>query len=298
MDRGQSQRAIFDTYLKVTARSERQAVFGFGESVFIANPMAQQMFDADEQRVLREHARTFLMTGKDRVSDTVALPDGERLVHIRGTRILAGSDVAGMVVIADLVTAHKSGSPADFSVHELPPIAIATPYTSQIVDGLSHSRESLAGGRTPAWVRACAELREALHRTQPALVVGETGVGKFTLVAELFHSVYPAGRSISVDATQLGMDGPPSDLATLLGDSAEPTLHIIRDIDQATTDGVERLAVYFEALVSLDGPVWMVATRVGRLHRRPICRFASCSTTSTSRSPRRPCTAAPMTYLP
>ncbi len=57
------------------------------------------------------------------------------------------------------------------------------------------------------------------------------------------------------------MEGPPSDLATLLGDSAEPTLHIVRDIDQATTDGgVERLAAYFEALVSLDGPVWMVAT--------------------------------------
>ncbi|MCV7359091.1 sigma-54-dependent Fis family transcriptional regulator [Mycolicibacterium fluoranthenivorans] len=259
MDRGQAQRAIFDTYLKVTARAERQAVFGFGESVFIANPVAQQMFNADEQRVLREHA-TFLMAGKDRVTDTVALPDGQRLVHIRGTRILAGSDVAGIVVIADLVLAHHSGSPTDFSVHQLPPIAIATPHTSQIIDGLSQARESLAGGTTPAWVRAGAQLREALRRTQPALVVGESGVGKFTLVAELFHSVYPAGRSISVDATQLGMEGPPSDLATLLGDSAEPTLHIVRDIDQATTDGVERLAAYFEALVSLDGPVWMVAT--------------------------------------
>ncbi|WP_375538324.1 GAF domain-containing protein [Mycolicibacterium sp. CBMA 311] len=30
LDRGQAQRAIFDTYLKVTARSARQAVFAFG----------------------------------------------------------------------------------------------------------------------------------------------------------------------------------------------------------------------------------------------------------------------------
>ncbi len=259
LDRDQLQRAIFDTYLKVTARAPRQPVFAFGESMFIANPAAQQTFDADEQRVLREHA-TFLMARKDRISDTLALPGGERLVHIRGTRILAGTEVAGMVVIADLVPARRHGSPGDFNEQHLPPIGIATPHTSEIVDGLVRSRDSLAAGTSPAWVRACAELRQALKSTQPALVVGETGSGKFTLVAALFHAVYPGGRSISVDATQLAMEGSPSDLGTLLDDSGEPTLHIIRDIDQATTDGVERLEDYFTAVESLDGPVWIVAT--------------------------------------
>lgn len=102
LDRGQAQRAIFETYLKVVARSARQAVFAFGDSVFVASAAAQQMFDAEEQRIMREHAM-FLMAGKDRVSDTITLP-GHRLVHVRGTRILAGVEVAGMVVIADLVT--------------------------------------------------------------------------------------------------------------------------------------------------------------------------------------------------
>lgn len=258
LDRGQAQRAIFETYLKVVARSARQAVFAFGDSVFVASAVAQQMFNAEEQRIMREHAM-FLMAGKDRVSDTIALP-GHRLVHVRGTRILAGAEVAGMVVIADLVTSSQPGSPDDFSEQQLPQVAVATPHTSQIVGGLWRSRDSLAGGSTPAWMRACGDLRQALERGRPALVVGEPGSGKFTLVAELFHSVYPGGRAISVDAGQLGVDGAPSDLSSLLGESSEPTLHIIRDIDQASTDGVERLDAYLTAVAAANGPVWVVAT--------------------------------------
>ncbi|HUE31974.1 MAG TPA: helix-turn-helix domain-containing protein [Mycobacterium sp.] len=259
LDRGQAQRAIFDTYLKVTTRSARQAVFAFGDSVFMANAAAQQLFDADEQRILREHA-TFLMASKERASDTLALPGGERLVHIRGTRILAGSEVAGMVVIAELVTTRQPRSPRDFSEQQLPQIAIATPHTSQIVNGLSRSRDTLAGGTAPAFLRAVGELRDALEQAKPTLVVGETGVGKFTLVAELFHAVYPGARSLSVDASQLRVGGPPSDITSLLSNPGEPTLHIIRDIDQASTDGAECLEAYFSAVESLDGPVWVVAT--------------------------------------
>jgi transcriptional regulator of acetoin/glycerol metabolism len=259
LDQGLSQRAIFDTYLQVTARSARHAVFAFGDSVFMANAAAQQMFDAGEQRILREHA-TFLMASKERASDTLALPSGERLVHIRGTRILAGSEVAGMVVIAELVTTRQPRSPRDFSEQQLPQVAIATPQTSQIVDGLSRSRDTLAGGTAPAWLRAVGELRDALERAKPTLVVGETGVGKFTLVAELFHAVYPGARSLSVDASQFRVGGPPSDITSLVSNPGEPTLHIIRDIDQASTDGVEWLEAYFSAVESLDGPVWVVAT--------------------------------------
>ncbi|WAJ45161.1 GAF domain-containing protein [Mycobacterium sp. Aquia_216] len=259
LDRGQSQRAIFETYLKVTARSPREAVFAFGDSVFMANPAAQQLFDPNEQRTLREHA-TFLMAGKDRASDTLALPGGQRLVHIRGIRIVAGSEVAGMVVVAELVATRQPSSPRDFSEQQLPPIAIAAPRTSQIVEQLSRSRESLAGGTTPAWMRAVGELRDALEQAKPAPVLGETGVGKFTLVGELFHAVYPEARSISLDAAQLNGGGPPSGITSLAGCPREPTLHIIRYIDQATAESVQCLEAYFSAVESLDGPVWIVAT--------------------------------------
>lgn len=259
LDRSQAQRAIFDTYLKVTARSIRQAVFAFGDSVFMANPAAQRLFDADEQRILREHA-TFLMTRNERASDTLALPCGERLVHIRGTRILAGSEVVGMVVVAELVTTHQPGSPGDFSEQKLPQIAIATPHTAQIINDLSRSSDSLAGGSTPAWLQAVDEMRKALEQAKPALVVGEPGVGKFALVAESFHAVYPDARSVSVEASQLTGGDPTSDITSLLANPGEPTLHIIRDIDQASTDGVERLEAYISAVEALDGPVWVVAT--------------------------------------
>lgn len=259
LDRSQSQRAVFDTYLKVTARSAREAVFAFGESVFMANPAAQRLFDADEQRILREHAM-FLMARKERASDTLALPDRKRFVHIRGTRILAGAEVAGMVVIAEPVTVRQPRTHDEFSEQRLPQIAIATPHTSQIVDGLARSRDSLAGGTAPTWRRAVGELRDALEQAKPALVIGEPGVGKFTLVAELFHAVCPDARSISVDASQLKNGNSPSDIASLVGDPGEPTLHIIRDIDQASTDGVECLEAYLSAVESHDGPVWVVAT--------------------------------------
>ncbi len=259
MDRSQSQHAIFDTYLRVTARSARQAVFAFGESIFMANPVAQQLFDADEQRTLREHA-TFLMASRERASDTLALPGTQRLVHIRGTRILAGAEVAGMVVAAEIVPTRQPGSPTDFSEHQLPPIAVATSLTSQIVGGLGRPPDSVIGGSSPAWLRASEELRVALEQAKPTLVVGEPGVGKFTLTAELFHSVYPGGRSISMDASQLGVGAPPSDIRSLLSSPDQPTLHIIRDLDQASTDGVDRLEDYFSAVEQLSGPVWVVAT--------------------------------------
>lgn len=259
VDRTQSQHAIFETYLRIIARSTRQAVFAFGDTVFIASPAAQQLFDPVEQRALREHA-TFLMANREHASDTLTLPGGERLVYIRGTRILAGSDVAGMVVTAELVKTPRPGSPHDFAEQQLPQVGVATPQTSKVADVLFRSRNTVASGRSPAWVRACGELRNALEKKQSALVLGETGVGKLTLVMDLFHSIYPSARSISVDATQLGLEGAPFDISSLLSNSAEPALHIIRAVDQASADGIEQLKAYFSAIESLDGPTWSVAT--------------------------------------
>jgi transcriptional regulator of acetoin/glycerol metabolism len=259
LDRNQSQRAIFETYLRVAARSARHAVFAFGDTLFIASPCAQQMFDAGEQQVLREHA-TFLMTHKEHASDTFALSGRDRLVHLWGTRIFAGSEVAGIVVTAELVNSGRAGSHDHFAAQASPRIGVATHQPAQIADAPFCSRGALAGGRSPAWVRACCELRTALENKQPALLVGETGVGKSTLAIELFHSIYPNARSIALDAAQVGIEVTPSDIGSLVSNLSEPALHIVRDIDQASPDEVERLEAYFSAVESLDGPAWIVAT--------------------------------------
>lgn len=258
MDRNQAQQALFETYLRVEAKHSRQCVFAFGDSVFIANASAQSLFDGEEQRTLREHA-TFLMGHRDRAVGTLELPSG-RMVSIRGTRILAGSQVAGMVVIADSVASRSDGSPDDFTERLLPQIAVANQQTSRIVDDLYRPHESIAPGRSPAWLRAGNELRAALEAKRPAIVIGESGAGKFTLVAELFHALYPQARSILSDAAALGAEAEPSDISPLVAAPTEPTLHIVRNLDQATTDGVERLEGLFSAIEDVDGPAWVVAT--------------------------------------
>jgi sigma-54 dependent transcriptional regulator, acetoin dehydrogenase operon transcriptional activator AcoR len=189
----------------------------------------------------------------------VMLPDG-RMVHIRGTRILADSEVAGMVVIAEVVTNRQGSSSDGFAERVLPQVAVATPQTSRIADDLHRPHDTIAGGSSPAWVRACNELREALEYERPAVVLGETGTGKFTLVAEIFHASYPGGRSVSIDAAQLTGEGASTDIDSLLPQQGEPTLLIVRNVDEASTDGVEQLDAFFAAIARQEGPTWFVAT--------------------------------------
>ncbi|WP_067976634.1 sigma-54-dependent Fis family transcriptional regulator [Mycolicibacter icosiumassiliensis] len=247
LDRSQTQQAVFDAYLRVTARSARAAVFAFGAALLIASPAAQQLFDAGEQQVLRDHA-TFLLARKERASDTLVLPGSQRLVRIRGTRVFAGAEVAGMLVIAEPATSRSAGSAGESAEPGLLPLGVTAVFGSH---------ESLAGGRAPAWVRACDELREALENNTPVLLAGEPGAGKFTLATQLFQSAYPGARSVTVDAEQLAALGTASPVPSGPG---EPTLHIARDLDQAGPAGIAALNAYFTAAESLDSPGWMVAT--------------------------------------
>lgn len=257
MDRSQSQQAIFDTYVQVAARSTQHAVFAFGPSVFMANQTAQTRFDANEQQLLRDHA-AFLMAHRSKASDDVVLPDG-RIVHLRGTRIIAGTDVAGMVVIAELASQSTTGSAA-FSEQVLPQIAVATAQTAELAGGLARPRGGVVGGQCPAWLRACQELRERIDEGTPALVLGESGSGKFTLVAELFRERHPNGRSISADAEQLGGLALGEGLNQLIGAAEDPTLLIVRNLDRADTAAVDNIDKVFTAVRAMARRVWFVAT--------------------------------------
>ena len=258
LDRSQAQQAIFATYLRESVRTTKNAVFAFGGSVFMANDIAQAWFDTAQQKVLREHA-AFLMTRKDRISDTVPLGDG-RHVHITGTRIMTGADVAGMVVIAEIVAGRRAGMSVDFADHHLPEIGVTTQATSSIIDDLSRPRETIVSGRSPAWLSACRELRTALAEPTPTIVVGETGAGKFTLVTELFHALFDDARSISVDAEEFAAHYDSAEVEKLINPGSAPTLYILRNIDQCTTDAAEQAERFLTTLDGVDGPVWYIAT--------------------------------------
>lgn len=262
LDRNQAQQALFETYLRADTRSTRQAVFAFADSVSMANATAQALFDPAEQWALREYA-TFLMARCDRVSEMMTLQSG-RVVRIRGTRIVSGADTAGIVVIVEVVTgqarpAKTPSTDAVFADRVLPQVAVAGAETKVLADDLRRPHVPIASGSSPAWIRACSELRDALASKAPTIVLGETGAGKFTLVAELFHADHAGGRSVSVDASQL-QSGADSDLDALLNSAREQTLCIVRDIDQASTQGVERLDELFTTLASTTAPVAFAAT--------------------------------------
>lgn len=243
--RSQAQQAIFEAYIRADARDGRQAVLAFGDSVFMANAAAQKLFAPDEQLVIREHA-AFVLARRDRAGDTVSLPSGRR-VRVHGTRILAGSGTMGMVVVAELVD-RLAESPSTAGADTLLPTpSMASTATRQIAGDLHRPHSPIARGTSPAWIRTCGELAQALHSRKPTLVLGETGAGKFTLLNELFHGAFPGGRSMSFDANQVAVPAGP-ELDALIGGRDEPTLYIIRNIDEAHTDAIDRIESAITAL--------------------------------------------------
>ncbi|MFI8775320.1 sigma-54-dependent Fis family transcriptional regulator [Gordonia sp. NPDC062954] len=264
LDRSQAQQVLFNTYLRADARSSKRAVFGFAESVTMANAAAQTLFDHDEQAAIRDHA-AFLMTRRDRVSDTFALSSG-RHVRVRGTRIVSGQIAAGIVVIAEPIqtpaaTIAADGAVSSFSDKVLPDVAVASAKTQTLVTTIRREhRAAAAGGASPACVRACGELRESMAACLPTIVFGEPGSGRFTLVLELFHADHPRARSLSIAAHELD-EGVGIDLAALREQTPSGmTLVIVRDIDQLGPAGSANLCRLMDAAELASTHVMVVAT--------------------------------------
>ena len=94
-DRNLRQQALFEAFLSVDSHS-KSAVFAIGGRVMMANALAQTTFDPVEQRMIVHHAR-YLMECRSPAGGEIELP-GDRLAHLRGTRVSAGSEIAGIVV--------------------------------------------------------------------------------------------------------------------------------------------------------------------------------------------------------
>jgi transcriptional regulator of acetoin/glycerol metabolism len=258
VDHSQCQQALFDTYLRTDARSHA-AVMAVGDSLVMTNAMAQQLLDAADQMVLQEHAR-FLMTGHDVADDRIELPSGES-VRIRGSRIMVGTDIAGMVLVITDVSAARGGSGrTPLFEDRVLPLPMARPWTrnEDLVKRPMMDRAPIAEGRTPSWRAAVASIEAALGGGEALLVIGETGTGKFTLVTEVFHAVQKGGRSVSLDAADISATA--DDAEAALAGTTVPTLYIFRNIDELTTDGAEWLGSFMLAVLDSDLPVTVAAT--------------------------------------
>jgi transcriptional regulator of acetoin/glycerol metabolism len=254
-DHSQCQQALFDTYLRIDARS-RAAVIAVGDAVVMMNDAAQALLSPDDQAALQEHTR-FLMARHDTAEDRVELPSGT-VVRVRGTRITVGKDIAGMVVV---ITA--AGRPAEpDSLEDLvltPPGGDSWSGDRRLVQRRPLVDAPIVEGRTPAWRAAVDGIAAALRAEETLLVMGEPGTGKFTLLTEVYHSVQPGGRSLNFAAKDISSSSY-DDAEVALQQTTVPTLYIFRDLDQLTTDGVERLGGFMLAAFESEQPVTIAAT--------------------------------------
>ncbi|MDQ2758379.1 MAG: transcriptional regulator [Actinomycetota bacterium] len=260
LERNQSAQALYEMYVLACARSHR-AVMAVGRTSLMVNDRAQALFRPDEQFVLQQHAR-MLMDRRERSTDTVTLHSG-RVVHLRVSRIVSGDHVDGVVLLlhethtethaethpetADRTRAaprlsrpsRPSPSSSMPSEHRLPSLSLPHRQTSVIAGGLRHPPTSITDGACPAWRRACADTLAALTARRSLLVIGESGTGRFTLLAELFQRAYPEGRCVALDAASI-TDGSRF-LLREPDEGSGPTLFILRNLDALTTAGAELL---------------------------------------------------------
>jgi len=254
LDRSQRQQTLFEAFVRADGRA-RGAVLAVGGSVIIGNALAQSLFDATEQRTIQEHAK-YLMTREDLAVDEIELDTG-KVVRIRAARVVAGSDVAGIVIEVRLCS--EGGEPRG-QVLDTTSTARPAPADTRVRPrALLGLRKLSNSGQSPVWKRACSNIAAALEQHKALLVIGETGTGKFSLLAEIYHGIKPGGRSVLIDAADITRDSY-GNAEEAMEATAVPTLYIFRNIDALSTDGVERLNSFLMALADTERSAFVAAT--------------------------------------
>jgi sigma-54 dependent transcriptional regulator, acetoin dehydrogenase operon transcriptional activator AcoR len=247
-DRSMRQQALFEAFLRVDSHS-KSPVFAIGGQVMMANALAQSTFDPVEQRMIVHHAR-YLMECRSPAEDEIDLP-GDRLVALQGTRVSAGSEIAGIVV--EVLDAQKRSTRRSRGIRDTTrrsPRAAGSSLASSRTGALGQDSHS------PLWRRACSEVAEALTKNESLLVIGEPGTGKFTLTATTFHHVHPCSRTIELDANDITHNG----IAKETLETTVPTVCILRRLQDLTPEGVTKAQAFLSETGRSEPPVCVAAT--------------------------------------
>ena len=247
-DRSLRQQALFEAFLRVDSHS-KSAVFAIGGRVMMANALAQSTFDPVEQRMIAHHAR-YLMESRSAAEDEIELP-GDRLAHLRGMRVSAGSEIAGIVV--EVHDAQERSARRSRGIRDT---TRRTPRAAG--SSLASSRTGALGqdSHSPLWRRACSEVAEALTNNESLLVIGEPGTGKFTLIATTFHHIHPGSRTIELDANDITHDR----IAKETLETSVPTVFILRRLQDLTPEGVTKAQAFLSETGRSEPLVCVAAT--------------------------------------
>jgi transcriptional regulator of acetoin/glycerol metabolism len=255
LDRSQCQQALFETFVRVDGRS-RGAVIAVGGTLVMANTLAQGLLTPMERATIQDHAR-HLISRHARSVDELQLSTG-KVVRFKGTRIMVGADVAGMVIEIALVAEATTSTSQIVAERPVPRLVMGSGTNLDLPLLLTPSTLS-GSGRSPLWIRACSDIASASSSHDAFLVMGETGTGKFSLIAEIYHRVHPGGRSLLIDAVDISPHFY-DDAEAALEANIQPTLYIFRNIDALSTDGVDELNKFLLALADSDRAVYVAAT--------------------------------------
>jgi transcriptional regulator of acetoin/glycerol metabolism len=214
-DRSLAVQALVDAFVRADARP-RQAVMVVGPSLLV-NEEAQRLLAPDEQVAFQQYVR--LLAGcRHTVTEVVSLPSG-RSVRMRAEPVLAGGDVAGVLVRIEepaapgRVAVPRSGDPPGPGSPRAAARTAPVRWTADV--------------RSVAGARAAGQVAAALDRGDVLLVLGEPGAGKRTLATDVFRRSHPDGSVLSVPAERL------AGLGCLPGASGPgPTLLLVGHVDR------------------------------------------------------------------
>lgn len=231
-DRGPSQVALFEAYLQASSRG-RYPVIAIGPQTQMVNDAAQRLFSPDERQAIHEYAR-FLLARQVRTTGSLELADG-RSARIRSVRISADDETSGLALV--LGTDEPTGG--------------AHP-SARTLSGRARPRaqtlpEPPKDARSAAWVRAWTDVGTALQAQENLLVLGESGTGKRTLLADAAGHQDPRRRVVVLEADEAASWPCVSDLVTA------PTLAVIRHVERFDAAGAATAVTLLRALASGPG---------------------------------------------
>ena len=191
-DRELNQRILFNAFSKMEAKT-RSPLLVAGKNVLISTSKAQKLFDADEQRIIVQHA-LYLAERATKATEEIELSP-QRIVKIRTTRISSGKSVIGVgVSIVDLTT-------LGMAIHEK---AAARASHFNVADGRFLGTGANSGSESfnefsSVWKSVTSSVRGMVERKEHIVLIGERGVGKEKLVRGIVCDVHPGVTVIDVE---------------------------------------------------------------------------------------------------